>query len=102
MVIRIRKTRLQISDSVFWIVLALILIVVAVFPSLITSLATFLGVQSAANFVFLAIIFVLIMKIFFMSMRMSMLDVRIRELAQHIALSEAGIQLEEPEKKDQD
>ena len=83
---QIRKLRLQVEDAVFWILFMLVLFGVSVFPSPIIALSGFLRIESPANFVFLSVIFVLILKIFFMSIHISKIDNQIKELVQRIAL----------------
>ena len=82
----IRKVHLQIEDAVFWILFMCTLLIMSAFPSLVVALSAFLGIDSPANFVFLGIIFVLMLKIFSMSIQMSKIDSRIKELAQRLAL----------------
>ena len=54
---RVRKSKLQIEYSIFWIVFSILLILVAVFPQPMIVLAQILGIQSPANMVFLFVIF---------------------------------------------
>ena len=84
---KIRKSQLQIEDSIFWMA----------FPAALVILSVFLGVQSPVNFIFLAVIFILIVKIFSLSLRISQLDTKIRTLTQEIAIREK-LQQEKKEK----
>ena len=84
---KIRKSQLQIEDSIF----------LSVFPGIATWAAKMLGVQSPVNFIFLAVIFILIVKIFSLSLRISQLDTKIRTLTQEIAIREK-LQQEKKEK----
>ena len=61
---RIRKAQTRIEDSVFWILFSGLLIGMSLFPQVIEFGASITGVQSAVNFVFLSIIFVLMVKLF--------------------------------------
>lgn len=83
---RIRKSRLQIDDAVFWICFCSALIVIAVFPGIIYILAIISGTQSPANLLYLIIIAVLIMKIFSMSLQISALNGKINKVVQDMAL----------------
>lgn len=85
---RIRQSRLQIESAVFWIVLALVLVVFSLFPAAADFAAHCLGIYSTANFLFLFAIFVLIVKVFYMTIHISQLEMKIKELVQHIALEE--------------
>lgn len=85
---RIRKSKLQIDYSIFWLVFSMILIVIAVFPQIVIKLAQIIGFQSPANMVFLLVIFALVFKSFQSTLEISQLQYKIEELTQKIALEE--------------
>jgi len=85
---RIRKSQVKIEDSVFWILFSLLLVGMSLFPGLVTWGAALVGVQSASNFVFLAIIFVLLVKVFRMSVRISQLESKVQTFAQTYAVDQ--------------
>ena len=82
-----RKIR-QIEDSIFWLGFSSILIVFSIFPGLPDLLAELAGTYTTANFIYLAVIFLLIVKMFHMSIKQSQLETKIKDLAQKIALDE--------------
>lgn len=84
---QVKRERILIEDSVFWVVLSFFFVVLAVFPGIAISLAHTLGFMSASNFVYLAIIVLLLWKTFTSSAEISRLKTRVNELAQEIALS---------------
>ncbi len=83
---RIRKAKLTIEDSIYWILLAMMFVVFALFPVVPDTLARLLGIYSTANFLFLFMIFLLLMRMFAMSMRISTLEDKLRKLVQDRAL----------------
>lgn len=83
---RIRQSRVQIESAIFWIVLSLVLVVFSLFPGIADFAAHCLGIYSTANFLFLFAIFVLIVKEFYMTLHVSQLETKIKELAQQMAL----------------
>lgn len=85
-VMRIRKSQVKIEDAVFWILFAAILVVMSLIPDLVSWGARIIGVQSEANFIFLSIIFILILKIFRMSIRISQLESKLQTFAQTYAI----------------
>lgn len=85
---RVRKSKLQIEYSIFWIVFSILLILVAIFPQPMFTLAQILGIQSPANMVFLFMIFILLIKLFNMTIEVSQLQYKQQELVQKIALDE--------------
>lgn len=85
---RIRKSKLQIEYSIFWLLFSMVLIVISVFPQIVIKLAQLIGFQSPANMVFLLVIFALMFKSFQLTLEISQLQYKIEELTQKIALEE--------------
>ena len=85
---RIRKSKLQIEYSIFWVLFSMVLIVISVFPQIVIKLAQLIGFQSPANMVFLLVIFALMFKSFQSTLEISQLQYKIEELTQKIALEE--------------
>lgn len=85
---KIRQAKMQIESAIFWIVLALVLVVFSIFPSVADFAARLLGIYSTANFLFLFAIFLLIVKVFFMTLHISQLETKVKELVQQMALEE--------------
>ena len=85
---KIRQSKLQIEDSIFWLGFSSILIVFSIFPGLPDLLAELAGPYTTANFIYLAVIFLLIVKMFHMSIKQSQLETKVKDLAQKIALDE--------------
>ena len=85
---RIRKAKMQIEDSVFWVLSAMLFILLAAFPPLIYRLTEFFSVQSPANLLFLLVIAILFMKVFSLSLKVSLLEEKLSSLAQSVALRE--------------
>jgi hypothetical protein len=56
------------------------------FPVVPDTLAALLGIYSTANFLFLFIIFILLIKMFGMSMQIGILEEKIKSLVQELAL----------------
>ena len=86
MISNIRRSRLRISDSIFWFLFAALLILLAVFPQIAYFFGGLLGIISTVNLVFLVIIALLLFRVFTLTLRVSELDGKIEELAQTIAL----------------
>lgn len=85
---RVRLAKVQIEDTLFWLMFSAVLLVLAIFPGIAYWAANLLGFQSPINFVYIVIIFFLIVKQFFMSIRISQLDSKVRILTQRIALND--------------
>ena len=58
----VRKSRMRIEDSLFWIILSLLILVLSIFPDIGYWASSMLGVQSPVNFIMLLFVAVLIAK----------------------------------------
>lgn len=96
---KIRKSQMLIEDSIFWIFFSIGLVLISIFPNIAYFLANILGIGSPVNFVFLAVIFILIFKVFSMSIKMSQLEYRIKNLVQQIAIKTYELEKKYEEKK---
>ena len=90
LLLSIRKSKMRIEDSISWIVLAFLILILSIVPQLASELAYLLGFQAPVNFVYLFLIVVLLVKCFRMSQRASELETRVRELTQQIAVDKLG------------
>ena len=77
---KIRQAKVQIEAAMFWVIMALILVVFAVVPGAADLCARLLGIYSTPNFLFLFMIFLLIVKAFGMTIQLSQLESKQREL----------------------
>lgn len=85
---RIRQSKVEIESAIFWILLAMVLVVYSIFPQVADFCARVLGIYSTANFLFLFAIFILIVKVFYMTIHISQLESKLKELVQQMALEE--------------
>ncbi len=85
---RIRRSKVRIEDSVFWIILSLVILVMSVFPQIADACAAALHIYLTTNFLFLFFIFVLLVKLFAMSVTVSQLETKLDRLVQEQALAE--------------
>ncbi len=85
---KIRKEKMMIEDSLFWIGFSSLLIVFSVWPQLVYKMSEMVGTQAPANFIFLFVIFVLIVRMFQMTAKMSQMDARMKDLVAKIAIEE--------------
>ena len=83
---KIRQAKVQIEAALFWVIMALILVVFSLFPAVADACAHLLGIYSTPNFLFLFMIFLLIVKVFGMTLQMSQMESRQKELVQRIVL----------------
>ncbi|MGI6217149.1 MAG: DUF2304 domain-containing protein [Coriobacteriales bacterium] len=85
---RVRGKKIRIADSVYWVVCATIMILLAAFPGIAFFFAHLLGFLSPSNFVFCMIIVLMLIKLFNLSCDVSKLTDKVEQLAQELALHE--------------
>lgn len=83
---RIRQSKLKIEYTIFWIAFSGILVLMGIFPELFYWISDLIGFQSPISMVYLVIIFVLIVKMFFMTIQISQLENKIDSLTQQVAI----------------
>lgn len=85
---RIRRSGLEIADSVFWLVISAALIVLAVFPQIAYWASGLLGFDAPVNFVFCCGIIVLLVRTFSQDQKICQLKKKLAALVQDQALRE--------------
>ena len=95
----IRRRRIQLKDGIFWIIFSFFLILFSVFPVLSVWLSRFLGIQSPSNCVFLILIFLLGCHQFFLTIRISRLEMKTFQLIRTVAIHQR-LEDEKNEKED--
>ena len=94
---KIRQAKVQIEAAMFWVIMALLLVIFAVVPGVADLCARLLGIYSTPNFLFLFMIFLLIVKAFGMTIQISQLESKQRELIQKMALDQKEKEELDPE-----
>jgi hypothetical protein len=82
----LRRRRLREKYAIFWVVVALATIVIAVFPSTLFASAALVGVEVPANLLFFGASMLLLGVTIHQSYELSRLEERTRTLAEEIAL----------------
>ena len=82
----IRKSKLRIEDSIFWVFFSLLILILSIFPEIAAAAATAIGISAPVNFIFLFFIFILLLKMFSMSKHISQLETSVKELTQQVAI----------------
>ena len=92
---KLQKSQMQIADVVFWMLFGMVLILMSIFPDAVVWLTELIGVQSPVNFVFLVVIFLVIVRCFSLSVKVSLLEAKLQQLVEDDAVSKT---LEEEKK----
>ena len=98
---KIQKSQMRIEDSIFWIGFSFMLILFSVFPQVVYVMSDLSGTQTPVNFIFTFIIFVLIVRMFRMTVKISQLETRLRDLVERIAIEENLRQTAQDGEKDE-
>ena len=83
---KIRQAKVKIEYTVFWIIFSGILVLMGIFPQLFYWVSELLGFQAPINMIYLVIIFVLIVKLFLISVQISQLENKVDSLTQQVAI----------------
>jgi hypothetical protein len=83
---KIKKSQMKIEDSIYWIFLSLCFLILSIFPNIAIVIGKWMGIESTVNLVFLVIIFMLLVKCFLQSVKISQMEYKINSLVQEIAI----------------
>jgi len=83
---RIRKHKLNIDDSILWIIWSVILLILSVFPNLSKELSKLLGFESTSNFILTGFIFCIYIMVFFQNIKISELKEKNKSLVQKLSI----------------
>lgn len=83
---KIRIAALRIENGIIWVLLSVGLVIIAIWPEIIYTIGSLLGIISPVNLVYLIVIAFLLLSVFHNSIRISMLESRVAQLTQEIAL----------------
>lgn len=89
---KVRKSKIRIADSVYWVCAAVLLLILAVFPRIAYFFSDLLGFLSPSNFVFLVVIALILLKLFNLACDVSRLTDKIEQLSQELALDKKDLE----------
>lgn len=84
---KVRKSKIRIADSVYWVCAAVLLLVLAIFPQIAYFFSGLLGFLSPSNFVFVVVIALMLLKLFNLACDVSRLTDKVEQLSQEVALN---------------
>jgi len=91
---KVRKAKIRIDDAIFWILSSMLFIVMALLPAIPIQLSRIMGIESPANFVFLLAFSLIFIKLFVLSMAISLEVEKRTRLVQSIAIREKDLDAE--------
>ena len=85
---KIKKSELEIENSIIWLLGSIILILMSVFSEAVTWISQMLGFEAPVNFVWMCTIGFLLIETFLANIRISALSEKLKKLDHYIALRE--------------
>ena len=85
---KLKKSQIELMDTVFWILLSVLFVVISIFPQIVYWGSYVLGFQAPINFIFLLVIGLLLLRTFMMNIKLSQLEDKLRNLTQELAVRE--------------
>lgn len=86
--LKIRKHKLNIDDSIIWILWSIVLLIFSIFPKVVDKISNFLGFMSTSNFILCLFVFFLYIIVFSQNITISILKQKNKELVQKLSLKE--------------
>lgn len=87
-ILKIRKHGLSIDDGIIWILWAILLLIISIFPGIPAWISENLGFMSTSNFIFCLFIFFLYIMLFSQTAQISKLREKNKELIQKLSINE--------------
>lgn len=91
---KIQKSQMRIEDTLFWLVISFGILILGIFPQIAYWLSDVIGIMSPVNLVFLVFVFLLLFKVFILTVQVSQQQEKIKNLTQHIAIYEKNNMLD--------
>lgn len=85
---KIRQSKIQIEDSLFWVGFSAMLILFSIFPGIVYKISWLVGTMAPSNFIFTFIIFLMVLRLFQQTIRISQMEHKVNRLIQNQALDE--------------
>ncbi len=83
---KIKKSQFKIGDTLYWLFFCLFLLLMSIFPKVVFWVSDLIGFEASSNFIFVAIIFLLLVKIFLLDARVSKNEDKLTKLTQKYAI----------------
>ena len=82
----VNRKKLQMGDSLLWLLVSVLLIIVAIFPQLCVWASQLIGIETPSNFIYLICIAALFALVFHLTVKQSSMERKTRRLIQTISI----------------
>ena len=72
--------------ATLWIVLAFAMVIISIFPEIIYFFAGLIGIESPSNAIYLVVIFIMLVLIFYLFMKTSILENKLNKMIENFAI----------------
>lgn len=96
-VIMLKKRSLDLKYSLIWFISGIILLILDIFPQIVNALSKLLGIQTASNFIYLAVMFFILILLITLTSIVSKQKKEIRTLIQKLSILESKVEKAEKE-----
>ncbi|MDD6572463.1 MAG: DUF2304 domain-containing protein [Thermoflexaceae bacterium] len=97
---KIRKSQMKIEGALYWLFFSALILILSFFPEIGMAVSSWIGIESTANFIFLVIIFLLIIKVFFLSLKGSQIEYKLSVVIEELAIMQNRRDKEEKKEKE--
>lgn len=84
----IKKSKMALNMASIWVVWSLGIVLIAMLPEIVSLISGMLGIYSSINTLFLIMLFILYCFAFYLCVKVSVLEERVKNLTQYIGQSE--------------
>lgn len=97
---KIRKSQMKIEGALYWLFFSALILILSFFPEIGMAVSGWIGIESTANFIFLVIIFLLIIKVFSLSLKGSQIEYKLSVVIEELAIIQNRRDKEEKKEKE--
>lgn len=97
---KIRRSKMDIANSIYWVVFSGLLLLLSIFPRIASFCSRLLGIEMPLNFLVLFFMGMIVLKQFLLTIELSSLTQKNKQLAQKMAIQSYDQKQVEKERKD--
>lgn len=90
---KIYKCKIKLNDAIYWICMAVVLVILGIFPQIAYGFTNLIGIQAPVNFIFLFMLAMVIVKLFMLSIKVSQLEEKVTILSAEIAIRSKDVDM---------
>ena len=92
----IRKSKMALNMASIWVVWGIGIVLIALLPEIVSYISALLGIYSSINTLFFIMLFILYCFAFYLCVKVSILDEKLKNLIQYVSIQENKQEKEKP------